>query len=423
MNQQIESIVSSSDSPEEKSKELLSLIQSLDKSPTNVSQYVEFLKTVANIAYNQNVTKPVINAFSDYVGEQGVNVEFATQVFSQSLDVLVNMLVSYESEEMKMRQRLVELLMSDEEYKKAAQILQEGLNGQSRQLLTQDIKFETCVQIVRCYLELGAPELAEQPLSRAQHTRPFVTNIKAETDLAFKLCQARIYDSNRNFLQASNKYHLLSQEQVIDEGERLECLQQAIVCSILSPAGPLRGHALRRLFNDERSKQLPTREILQKVYLDRLLLPKDVQDFEQHLQPHQKAITADGTTVITKAVIEHNVMAVSKIYNNIGVTELGTFLGLEQDRAQEYTAKMIMQNRLNGKIDQVNGLIHFKSQLDDQNILNNDYDYANGDANGNGIVVLKQLDGDIQELCMDLEDIVTDLSKTHAEFVETRIQA
>ena len=42
-------------------------------------------------------------------------------------------------------------------------------------------------------------------------------------------------------------------------------------------------------------------------------------------QAHQKAITADGSTILEHAVIEHNLLAASKLYNNI------TFEGLGQN--------------------------------------------------------------------------------------------
>ena len=40
-------------------------------------------------------------------------------------------------------------------------------------------------------------------------------------------------------------------------------------------------------------------------------------------QAHQKAITADGSTILEHAVIEHNLLAASKLYNNITFEGLG----------------------------------------------------------------------------------------------------
>lgn len=51
-----------------------------------------------------------------------------------------------------------------------------------------------------------------------------------------------------------------------------------------------------------------------------------MQEFESLLQPHQKAITADGSTILDHAVVEHNLLAASKLYNNITFDGLGALL-------------------------------------------------------------------------------------------------
>ena len=50
------------------------------------------------------------------------------------------------------------------------------------------------------------------------------------------------------------------------------------------------------------------------------------QEFESLLQPHQKAITSDGSTILDHAVVEHNLLAASKLYNNITLEGLGLLL-------------------------------------------------------------------------------------------------
>ena len=45
-----------------------------------------------------------------------------------------------------------------------------------------------------------------------------------ETILAFKLCQARISDYSRKFLEAASRYHELSYVGEIDEEERRQML-------------------------------------------------------------------------------------------------------------------------------------------------------------------------------------------------------
>ena len=70
----------------------------------------------------------------------------------------------------------------------------------------------------------------------------------------------------------------------------------AVKCAILAPAGPLRSRALGRLYKDERSPQLDEFGMLEKMFLDRLLAPAEVDKFAQSLSPHQLATTSDGST-------------------------------------------------------------------------------------------------------------------------------
>lgn len=77
-----------------------------------------------------------------------------------------------------------------------------------------------------------------------------------------------------------------------------------------------------------------------------LLCVVQVDSFAQQLRPHQCAITTDGSTVLERAVIEHNLAAASKLYNNIYFSELGQLLGCSSEKAEGTAAKMVMEDRL-----------------------------------------------------------------------------
>ena len=71
-----------------------------------------------------------------------------------------------------------------------------------------------------------------------------------------------------------------------------------------------------------------------------------VDSFAEQLRPHQCAITTDGSTVLERAVIEHNLAAASKLYNNIYFSELGQLLGCTPEKAESTASKMVMEDRL-----------------------------------------------------------------------------
>ena len=68
--------------------------------------------------------------------------------------------------------------------------------------------------------------------------------------------------------------------------------------------------------------------------------------FGEQLKPHQMASLPDGTTVLEAAVIEHNLAAAARLYNNIYLSELGTLLGVDAIKAEEIASKMITESRL-----------------------------------------------------------------------------
>ena len=60
-----------------------------------------------------------------------------------------------------------------------------------------------------------------------------------------------------------------------------------------------------------------------------------------------------------KAVIEHNLQALSKIYDNIKIPELAQLLNMEASTAEMLVAKMITEERLKGYLDQTENLLVF----------------------------------------------------------------
>ena len=176
----------------------------------------------------------------------------------------------------------------------------------------------------------------------------------------------------------------------------------AVTCAVLAPAGPNRSRVLAALCRDERTIELPTFNILSKMFLDRILRSEEIKEFEGTLKQHQLAKIAisssdrlasaaeeDTTdpnaskrtgpaTVLDRAVMEHNLLASSKIYNNITFSGLGALLDLTPGAAETMARRMIEQGRLKGSIDQVEKLISFD--------VNGEEDDAQGKAGGLGDV-------------------------------------
>ncbi|KAK3366861.1 hypothetical protein B0T24DRAFT_369651 [Lasiosphaeria ovina] len=301
---------------------------------------------------------------------------------------------------------------ASDEFLEAAQVLAAISLDSSQRRVGDAEKAGIWIRIVRNYLEVDDSTAAEAFLNKLKNVMHDVDD--PELTLHFKLSAARIQDSNRQFLAAAQSYHDISTSAAIAEEERLHTLSMAIKCAVLAPAGPPRSRVLGRLYKDERAAALDEYGILEKMFLDRLLAPAEVDKFAQGLAPHQLATTADGLTVLAKAVVEHNLLGASRLFSNIDFDALGLLLGLDGDKAEDTTAKMIEQGRLTGSIDQIDRIIYFES----------------GEASGEkgsgraDVLVGKELrrwDANVQALAEDVERLADALQTEFPDFVAAEV--
>jgi COP9 signalosome complex subunit 4 len=253
-----------------------------------------------------------------------------------------------------------------EDWSEAARVLQAIPLDSGHRVVSPEYKCRIYIHIVQLYLEDEDAVSAEAYLNRASLLIHDITNLELKN--RFRACQARKLDFQRQFLASASKYLELSYSQEISKENRQDCLFDAIICTILAPAGPLRSRMLNTLYKDNRTRESPeferggTYQMLEKMYTGRVCLPNQVEAFRQILKPHQNAQLGSNQTVLDRAMMEHNLLAASKIYNNITFDELGNLLSISSERAEKVAASMITENRLKGHIDQVDSLVYFDSQ-------------------------------------------------------------
>ncbi len=107
------------------------------------------------------------------------------------------------------------------EVRRAFFVLWRDLKSTLRALPDQE-KLQVYIRIVRLLLEDEDSVQAERFYNRAALLAHTTTD--KETLLSFKLCQARISDYSRKFLEAASRYHELSWVPEIDEDERSHML-------------------------------------------------------------------------------------------------------------------------------------------------------------------------------------------------------
>lgn len=339
--------------------------RSTEQHATNLVTYIDSLLTSSlGIITIRPLLTTLIQSLSSSASEVKVTVG------SHLAEALQSQLASFEEQDAAIREILADGYEAEEEYSAAAKALQ-GINLDSTQRQVPDRKkVETWIRIVRNYLEDDDTVAAETGLNKIKNAAAAIPVLKDSPDLRllYQLSQARILDSRRDFLNASAEYLNVSSNSIADEDDRRRALSAAIKTAILAPAGPLRSRTLAKLYKDERSTETEEYGILENMFLDRLLSPTEVEAFAATLAPHQLAKTADGSTVLSKAVIEHNLLATSRLYENITTAALGQILGLKDgkdeiaaEKAEEYAARMVEQGRLRGEIDQIAGVIMFET--------------------------------------------------------------
>ncbi|KAL3494024.1 hypothetical protein BJX62DRAFT_198979 [Aspergillus germanicus] len=359
--------IDSSSTPQNR-LQLYSDLLSETVSKTPESQLADDLIYYLDSALGEDISivtaRPILDTFIEALRK--LSSETQIKVGQHAVTLLQSRSTSVEEQDAQIREILADAYEAEEEYIAAARALQGIHIDSSQRLVSDSAKVRLWIRIVRLYLEEEDTTSAETFLNRIKN----LPNKIKEHDLQlhFDLSQARIQDARRRFLDASLQYFNVSLASGVDESDRLHALAAAIRCAVLAPAGPNRSRFLGTLYKDDRANSIEEYGILEKMFLDRLITPEEVAAFSQRLAPHQLAQTADGTTVLDKAVVEHNLVAASKLYENIKTDALGSILGLKAsgdltagEKAEAYAARMVEQGRLSGTIDQIDGIIYFES--------------------------------------------------------------
>ncbi|KAI9787376.1 MAG: hypothetical protein M1816_007509 [Peltula sp. TS41687] len=368
-----------------------------------------WLDTILGDTLGIMTSRPLLETFAQAL--KGVpRTDVKIQVGRYFLNLLRSQSASFEVQDASTREMLADAYEDQGEHIAAAKELQEITLESSQRTIPDEYKFKVWIRIIRNYLEEDEFADAELYLNRA---KSLVHKSQDQAlNLMFQLSQARILDARRKFLEASQSYHGLSFSPLVVEDERMRALSSAIVCAVLAPAGPQRSRTLARLYKDERAHELPEFGILEKIFLDRLLSPNEVENFAANLAEHQLAKTADGSTVLAKAVIEHNLLGASRVYEDIRFEELGGLLGLPGHKAEHYASRMIEQGRLSGSIDQIRGLISFGG------------DAGTGDrvgANAASGKTLRKWDSNVQGLAEEVEKVTSFLQSEYPDFVAANL--
>jgi len=358
------------------------------------SSFVEPMKVFIEAIVNENVSlvisRQILTDISIRLTQMPDDVSKTIALYM--LDKVQPRVISFEEQHASIRQHLAAIYEREQNWEEAARALVGIPLETGQKQYSVDYKLETYMKIARLYLENDDSVQAEGYINRASLLQ--AESKDEQLQIYYKVCYARVLDYRRKFIEAAQRYNELSYRSIIHEDERMTALRNALICTVLASAGQQRSRMLATLFKDERCQQLPSYNILEKMYLDRIIRRGELQEFESLLQPHQKAQTVDGSTILDRAVIEHNLLSASKLYNNITFEELGALLDIAPPKAEKIASQMITEGRMNGYIDQIDHIVHFETRE-----------------------VLPAWDKQIQSLCYQVNQIIENIANTQPQWM------
>ena len=379
----------------EKYREILGCIVSLE-SPEAQSELVRcYVDSIVNESVSLVISRQLLSEVAKVVSKMSPDLSQDLSKFM--LDRVQPRVVSFEEQIVEIRHHLASLYECQERWRDAAQVLVGIPLETGQKQYSADTKLEIYLKIAHLYLKDDDPIQAEASINRATLLQPETNNEKLQT--LYKFCYARVLDYRRKFIEAASRYNELSFKTTIDESERLQALQSSLVCTVLASAGQQRSRMLSTLYKDERCQQLKCYRILEKMYLDRIIKRVEMEEFASLLEPHQKAVTGDGSTILDRAIIEHNLLSLSKLYRNIFFKELGALLEIDSAKAEKIASQMITEGRMNGYIDQIDSILHFETHE-----------------------VLPAFDRQIQSLCFQVNNLIEKVSQYVPDWMEQTLE-
>ncbi|XP_012502603.1 PREDICTED: COP9 signalosome complex subunit 4 [Propithecus coquereli] len=332
------------------------------------AEQLEALKAFVEAMVNENVSlvisRQLLTDFCTHL--PNLPDSTAKEIYHFTLEKIQPRVISFEEQVASIRQHLASIYEKEEDWRNAAQVLVGIPLETGQKQYNVDYKLETYLKIARLYLEDDDPVQAEAYINRASLLQNESTN--EQLQIHYKVCYARVLDYRRKFIEAAQRYNELSYKTIVHESERLEALKHALHCTILASAGQQRSRMLATLFKDERCQQLAAYGILEKMYLDRIIRGNQLQEFAAMLMPHQKATTADGNDHV--------------LY------------------AEKIASQMITEGRMNGFIDQIDGIVHFETRE-----------------------ALPTWDKQIQSLCFQVNNLLEKISQTAPEWTAQAMEA
>lgn len=273
--------------------------------------------------------------------------------------------IAFEYELAYLRDRLAQRLMKVGKVKEAVEMLRAIPVDSHARGYSDGYKLQICARLTECLTELKEFDCIENVLNQVSKMLPNCTDESLK--MKFKISQALLLDSKQRFLEAGQRYIDLSIRfrDVSTEAQRTEFLEHALISTILGGASQQRARLLTFLYRDDRCRALKAYPVLEKMYNQRLISRECVRSLRPLIIQYYSDLFGGENNqkldaVLERVVVEHNMIAASKVYSSITLKNLAELLEIETEQAESTAAQMVEEERLDAFIDQIDGLIFFE---------------------------------------------------------------
>lgn len=213
-----------------------------------------------------------------------------------------------------------------------------------------EYKLQISARLIECLILLKDFESVENILNQVAKMLPNCEDealkLEFKVCLHFDLCiclnkfaQALVLDSKEKFLEAGQRYLELSLrfQGVLSESRRMEFLEHALISTILGGTSQQQARLLTNLYKYDRCRTLSAFPILEKMYNQRLVSRECIGNLRPLIIKYYTDLF-DGENneklraTMERVVVEHNLIAASKVYRNIKLENLAELLGIETEQ-------------------------------------------------------------------------------------------
>ncbi len=236
--------------------------------------------------------------------------------------------------------------------------------------------------IAKCEESIGSAELllqTQDTLNATRHIKACKKTLKEmshprkrkELEIKCRACHSRILEADGRYLAAAYNYFQISQYDDIKTSDQItsnelsKSLHNSIKCAILAKACTARDDLLQKLYQDRQSEDLLSFKMLKHMHQNRIISQHDQDEFGKTLPiKDQLKLNAEYSdyTILQKAIYEHNMRAIAKLYKNMSIKRLSMLLGISMEGSEDLARSMIAENRLDASIDQIDHDITFDNE-------------------------------------------------------------